>query len=114
MASNKARVLIIGAGSVGIMAAYAIHVGGCADVTVVMRSNFAQVEKNGIDIDSIDHGHDIKGWRPDTSMWLLFNHCGLFLLCHGNIHILMANMGQSGTVYPMSYKKNYARSTLLS
>lgn len=68
MTENRARVLIIGGGSVGIMAAYALHAGGKANVTVVMRSNFAQVEKNGIDIDSIDHGHDIKGWRPDTGM----------------------------------------------
>ncbi|RWA06191.1 hypothetical protein EKO27_g8913 [Xylaria grammica] len=64
MAQEKARVLIIGTGGVGTMAAYALEIGGKAEVTAVMRSNYAAVEKNGIDIDSIEHGHDIKGWRP--------------------------------------------------
>jgi ketopantoate reductase len=84
MAEKRTRVLIIGAGSVGIMAAYAVHVGGSADVTVVMRSNFAQVEKNGIDIDSIDHGHGIKGWRPNGGMYLPFTRLDLLYVCiHG-------------------------------
>jgi len=65
------KVLIIGAGSVGIMAAYALKVGGKADVTTVMRSNYAQVEKDGIEIDSVDHGHGIRGWRPGTGMFQL-------------------------------------------
>ncbi|GAW16860.1 hypothetical protein ANO14919_063040 [Xylariales sp. No.14919] len=64
MAQEKARVLIVGTGGVGTMAAYALEIGGKAEVTAVMRSNYAAVEKNGIDIDSIEHGHDIKGWRP--------------------------------------------------
>ncbi|KAI3318877.1 putative 2-dehydropantoate 2-reductase [Xylariaceae sp. AK1471] len=64
MSQMKARVLIVGTGGVGTMAAYALEAGGKAEVTAVMRSNYAVVEKNGIDIDSIEHGHDIKGWRP--------------------------------------------------
>ncbi|RYC59103.1 hypothetical protein CHU98_g7095 [Xylaria longipes] len=64
MAQAKERVLIIGTGGVGTMAAYALETGGKAEVTAVMRSNYAAVEKNGIDIDSIEHGHGIKGWRP--------------------------------------------------
>ncbi|KAI0477079.1 putative 2-dehydropantoate 2-reductase [Xylariaceae sp. FL0804] len=66
MASEKARVLVVGTGGVGTMAAYALETGGKAEVTAVLRSNFDAVEKNGISIDSIEHGHDIKGWRPTT------------------------------------------------
>ncbi len=66
-AQAKARILIVGAGGVGAMAAYALETGGMAEVTAVMRSNYAAVEKHGIDIDSIEHGHDIKGWRPTAS-----------------------------------------------
>ncbi|KAI1122569.1 putative 2-dehydropantoate 2-reductase [Nemania abortiva] len=64
MSQAKARVLVVGTGGVGTLAAYALETGGKAEVTAVMRSNYAAVEKNGIDIDSIEHGHDIKGWRP--------------------------------------------------
>ncbi|KAI1163891.1 putative 2-dehydropantoate 2-reductase [Nemania serpens] len=64
MAQVKARVLIIGMGSVGTLAAYALETGGKAEVTAVMRSNYAAVMQDGIDIDSVDYGHDIKGWRP--------------------------------------------------
>ncbi|KAI0487800.1 putative 2-dehydropantoate 2-reductase [Xylaria cf. heliscus] len=64
MSKAKARVLVVGTGGVGTMAAYALEVGGKAEVTAVMRSNYAAVKENGIDIDSIEHGHDIKGWRP--------------------------------------------------
>ncbi|KAK6068078.1 hypothetical protein SCUP234_11291 [Seiridium cupressi] len=64
MASLKARILIVGTGGVGAMAAYALEIGGKAEVTAVLRSNFAAVQERGFNIDSIEHGHDIKGWRP--------------------------------------------------
>ncbi len=67
MSQPKARVLIVGMGGVGTMAAYALEKGGLAEVTAVLRSNYDAVEKNGFDIDSIEHGHDIRGWRPTTS-----------------------------------------------
>lgn len=67
MTQSKANVLVVGTGGVGTMAAYALEIGGKAQVTAVMRSNYDAVEKNGINIDSIEHGHDIKGWRPTTS-----------------------------------------------
>lgn len=67
MSQPKARVLIVGMGGVGTMAAYALETGGGAEVTAVLRSNYAEVEKNGFDIDSIEYGHDIKGWRPTKS-----------------------------------------------
>ena len=62
--SSKIKVLIVGGGGVGTMAAYALETGGKASVTMVLRSNFAAVQQNGFTIDSIQHGHDIKNWRP--------------------------------------------------
>ncbi|RHZ60122.1 ketopantoate reductase family protein [Aspergillus thermomutatus] len=64
MAHEKARVLIVGTGGVGTMSAYALEQGGKAEVTAVMRSNYDAVAKHGIDIDSIQYGNDIRGWRP--------------------------------------------------
>ncbi|KAK9783805.1 putative 2-dehydropantoate 2-reductase [Seiridium cardinale] len=64
MASLKARVLIVGTGGVGAMAAYALEIGGKAEVTAVLRSNFTAVQERGFNIDSIEHGHEINGWRP--------------------------------------------------
>lgn len=67
MAASRARVLIVGTGGVGTMAAYALEIGGKAHVTAVMRSNFDAVQQNGISIDSIEHGKGIKNWRPSES-----------------------------------------------
>ncbi|KAI1842782.1 hypothetical protein JX266_010958 [Neoarthrinium moseri] len=64
MEVEKARVLIVGAGGVGVMAAYALEVGGKAAVTLVMRSNYRRAQDAGISIDSVDHGKGIREWRP--------------------------------------------------
>ncbi|KAK9418516.1 putative 2-dehydropantoate 2-reductase [Seiridium unicorne] len=48
------------------MAAYALEIGGKAEVTIVLRSNYPVVRKNGFDIDSIEHGRGIKSWRPTS------------------------------------------------
>ncbi|KAI0512491.1 putative 2-dehydropantoate 2-reductase [Xylaria bambusicola] len=64
MVQVRTRVLLVGCGGVGTMAAYALETGGRAEVTAVMRSNYSAVERDGIDIDSIEHGHDIRAWRP--------------------------------------------------
>ncbi|KAH7034532.1 ketopantoate reductase PanE/ApbA C terminal-domain-containing protein [Microdochium trichocladiopsis] len=45
------------------MAAYALEKGGLAEVTAVLRSNYAAVVENGFDIDSVLYG-SIKSWRP--------------------------------------------------
>lgn len=66
MAEN-AKILLVGGGGVGTMAAYALETGGKADVTVVLRSNYNAVNENGFDIDSIQHGKGIKGFRPSAS-----------------------------------------------
>lgn len=67
MAQEKARVLVVGMGGVGTMAAYALETGDGAEVTAVLRSNYAVVEEKGFDIDSIEYGRDIRGWRPTHS-----------------------------------------------
>lgn len=65
----KCKILVVGAGSIGTVCAYALEQGGLAEVTVAMRSNYDAVLKNGVDIDSIQHGYGIKSWRPTASMF---------------------------------------------
>jgi ketopantoate reductase len=60
---TKKTVLVIGGGAVGAIAALNLEVGGLAEVTLVLRSNFDAVKANGFDITSCDHGH-VQGWRP--------------------------------------------------
>ncbi|KAK0107089.1 hypothetical protein ONS95_003796 [Cadophora gregata] len=60
----KSNVLLVGSGGVGTMAAYNLEAGGLATVTAVLRSNFKAVSENGFTINSVDHGTDIKGWKP--------------------------------------------------
>lgn len=62
--SDKSRVLLVGMGAVGTMAAYALEAGGKAEVTAVLRSNYDVVREKGFSIDSIEHGLGIKGFRP--------------------------------------------------
>lgn len=64
--SQKLKVLLIGSGGIGTVTAYALETGGLAEVTAILRSNYAVVEKNGFTIDSVDHGY-IQGWRPSHS-----------------------------------------------
>jgi 2-dehydropantoate 2-reductase len=64
MASGKTRVLLVGSGGVGTMASYALEIGGQAEVTSILRSNYDAVQKSGFSIDSIQHGNGIKGFRP--------------------------------------------------
>lgn len=63
---NKSRVLLVGTGAIGTMAAYALEKGGKASVTAVLRSSFATVRKQGFNIKSIEHG-DVTGWKPTSS-----------------------------------------------
>ncbi|KAF2087297.1 2-dehydropantoate 2-reductase family protein [Saccharata proteae CBS 121410] len=63
MATQKANVLLFGSGGVGTIAALNLEVGGLANVTAVLRSNYEAVQKSGFHIKSCDHG-TITGWRP--------------------------------------------------
>lgn len=61
--SGKKNVLLVGGGSVGVIAALNLESGGHATVTAVLRSNFQAVKENGYSIESCDHG-SVKSWRP--------------------------------------------------
>lgn len=65
--TGKKNILLVGSGGVGTMAAFSLEAGGQANVTAVLRSNYAAVEKNGFNINSIDYG-DHKGWKPTKGM----------------------------------------------
>lgn len=83
MSGEKTKILVVGSGGVGTMAAYALESGGKATVTAVLRSNYDAVVKNGFEIDSIEHGHDIKGFRPSES------RCAVLLIISDANHPLV-------------------------
>ncbi|EEA28798.1 hypothetical protein TMatcc_002852 [Talaromyces marneffei ATCC 18224] len=60
---DKRRILLVGSGSVGTMAAFSLEASGLASVTAVLRSNYEAVSKNGFNIDSVDYGSH-HGWKP--------------------------------------------------
>jgi ketopantoate reductase len=66
MTTSKSKILLLGCGSVGTMAAVTLEKSGKAEVTAVLRSNYSIVKERGFDIDSIDHGI-LPGWRPTRS-----------------------------------------------
>lgn len=61
--AEKYRVLLVGSGGIGTIAALNIERGGKAQVTSVLRSNYATVKEKGFEIISCEHG-DIHNWRP--------------------------------------------------
>ncbi|KAF2743883.1 2-dehydropantoate 2-reductase [Sporormia fimetaria CBS 119925] len=60
---EKNSVLVIGGGAVGAIAALNLEVGGFATVTLVLRSNYEAVKRDGYTVNSCDHGM-LKGWKP--------------------------------------------------
>ena len=46
--SPKARVLLVGAGGIGTIAALNLERGGLAEVTCVLRSNYEAVRSRGL------------------------------------------------------------------
>jgi ketopantoate reductase len=65
MADSKKTILIVGGGAVGAIAAVNLEVGGLAQVTVVLRSNYDVVKDKGYTIESCDHGN-LSSWRPSV------------------------------------------------
>jgi hypothetical protein len=61
----KKTVLVIGGGAVGAVAALNLDVGGLAEVTIVLRSNYEAVQESGYDFESIDHGA-VNSWKPSV------------------------------------------------
>ncbi|KAF4268433.1 hypothetical protein KXW57_007037 [Aspergillus fumigatus] len=72
--SPKARVLLVGAGGIGTIAALNLERGGLAEVTCVLRSNYEAVRSRGIEIISCEHGH-IKNWRPTAVLNVIPRVC---------------------------------------
>jgi ketopantoate reductase len=71
--TNKKNVLVIGGGSVGAIAALNLDVGGLANVTIALRSNYIPVFFKGYDIESCDHGK-LEGWKPSSGMLYSIAH----------------------------------------
>ncbi|KAK2047645.1 6-phosphogluconate dehydrogenase C-terminal domain-like protein [Colletotrichum somersetense] len=61
--ADKRRVLLVGGGGIGAIAALNLERGGAAEVTAVLRSNFDVVSRKGFSITSCDHG-TLESWRP--------------------------------------------------
>ena len=77
MAVRKANVLVLGGGAVGAIAAVNLEVGGLAEVTAVLRSNFKAVNEHGYVIESVDHGK-LTGWKPTRGTY----HGGFLSIAH--------------------------------
>ncbi|GKT47139.1 uncharacterized protein ColSpa_07320 [Colletotrichum spaethianum] len=60
---GNSRVLLVGGGGIGTIAALNLERGGLAEVTTVLRSNFEHVSRKGFSIKSCDHGN-LENWRP--------------------------------------------------
>lgn len=68
MTSSKSKVLLVGSGGIGTIAALNLERGGLAEVSSVLRSNFKVVYNKGFTIRSCEHG-DVQNWRPTESQF---------------------------------------------
>lgn len=59
------KILLVGSGGVGVMAAYALDLCPDSKVTAVVRSDYDLVVTNGYQIDSVDYGI-IKDYKPSN------------------------------------------------
>lgn len=66
--AEQTRVIIIGGGGVGTVAAFNLESGGLATVSMVLRSNYQAVLDHGFHIDSYDHGVTPQ-WRPSGGIF---------------------------------------------
>lgn len=57
------RILVIGAGGVGVITALSLWLKKESDVSLVVRSDYDRVLKHGYTIESCDYGR-LEGWRP--------------------------------------------------
>lgn len=69
--TNKAQVLLIGSGGVGTIASLGLELGGHAQVTSVLRSDYEKVRDHGFSIESVDHGN-FENWRPTKGTVFFF------------------------------------------
>ena len=62
MARNKPRVLVVGSGGVGTIAALSLTLNDKAEVTIVVRSKYQQIVRDGYTVNSVTYGN-YKNWR---------------------------------------------------
>ncbi|GMM27810.1 hypothetical protein DAMA08_005260 [Martiniozyma asiatica (nom. inval.)] len=60
---SKSKILLVGMGGVGSIAAYTLEHVGKSEVTVVARSSYDILTTKGFTIESLDYGH-IEGFKP--------------------------------------------------
>lgn len=61
--STKPRVLVVGSGGVGTIAALSLFLNKKAEVTLVVRSDYDKIMKDGYTIKSVTYGN-FDNWRP--------------------------------------------------
>lgn len=61
--SKMSRILVIGAGGVGVITALSLWLKKESDVSLIVRSDYDRVLKHGYTIESCDYGR-LEGWRP--------------------------------------------------
>ncbi|ODV85986.1 hypothetical protein CANARDRAFT_22770 [[Candida] arabinofermentans NRRL YB-2248] len=61
--TGKPKILLIGMGGVGSIAAYSLTYTNKSDLTVVVRSEYNTLKTTGFEIKSIDYGH-IESFKP--------------------------------------------------
>lgn len=59
------NVLILGTGGVGAMVAYGISYTNKSHLSLIVRSSFEKVKREGFDINSVDYG-TVDHWIPET------------------------------------------------
>ena len=63
MSERKPKVLVVGSGGVGAIGALCLTLNGEADVTLVVRSDYAKVNESGFTIKSVTYGEH-ENWKP--------------------------------------------------
>lgn len=66
---SPSKVLLVGGGGIGVIAALSLEANAQVDVTIALRSNYNTVVGKGYDITSCDHG-ELRGWRPAQGLFL--------------------------------------------
>lgn len=61
--SSKPKVLVVGSGGVGTIAALSLYLNDKAEVTLVVRSDYNRIIKDGYTIKSVTYGN-YDNWRP--------------------------------------------------
>ncbi|CAG87831.1 DEHA2E06732p [Debaryomyces hansenii CBS767] len=63
MSERKSKVLVVGSGGVGAIGALCLTLNDKADVTLVVRSDYAKVNESGYSIKSVTYGEH-ENWKP--------------------------------------------------